>query len=539
MNKLASYTLVIFGAFLYHLGHPNHFDFLVPFGSILGTALLLSQLLPKQNLKERIAKFLAFNLFITLVSFYWITKTLQEFGDLPFALALGANSLYTLIFQPHFWILIIVLHCLEKRKEINFNNNLTTFLAAIFLTVTEYYVPQQFPVFISHPLITVSEYLGLASTFGMPMFSFICYLIALELYRLITFKSFAKLNWIICIVFVLLNPITAHIQKDLNNLNSKIDGPKFNVRMVQPNISNFLKVESEQGGYASVSYVLKQYKDLTLIPFKDNEEIDLIIWPETAYPYPIETLKNNLAETPLPPIIKEIASATQSQLLIGGYDNFKEDVDMSFFMTEYNTAFFISGEPALIDTYHKQVLIPFGETLPFGPLNKWISSYIPNISFFAEGTKFPVFKSKGLDLITTICYELLKPEFMREYLNSLKSSPDVLVNLTNDSWYGNTLEPEQHLFLARWRAIEFNLPILRSTNTGITTLISSNGQEISRLEYGVRGNLDLSIPMSEIKKSHKDPTLFQRFGISLSFGIWFLCFIFHFMLLKFKHAKND
>ena len=536
MSKYKPYAFVLLGAFIYHMGHPNHFNFLIPFGSILGMSLLLSQLLPKQPSRTRILKYLLFNLFITVVSFYWITKTLQEFGNLPFIVAAAANSMYTLIFQPHLWLLIIGLHFLEKKKEISFQTGIMSFGLSIFLTLTEYYIPQQFPVFISHPLITVSEHLGLASVFGMPMFSFICYLIAMELYKQIAFKKSSALNWGICIVFILANPI-ANALKEKNNLESS---DSFNVRMVQPNISNFLKVKSEQGGFASVSYVLGEYEKLTTKPFELDDKLDLIIWPETAYPYPINSVKEDLSQTTLPPTLNNLSLEMNSQMLVGGYDHFKDSEDASYFMTEYNSAFFISENAKLIDTYNKQVLIPFGETLPFGPLNKSIGEMIPNIAFFAEGTKFPIFEStKSVKIATTICYELLRPEFMRKYLNRASELPNLSVNLTNDSWYGNTLEPEQHLFLARWRAIEFDLPILRSTNTGITTYIKANGQEHSRLEYDMTNKLDLAIPLDSLKARGAGPTLFQTYGILASIALWLICFIFHLSLLKFRHAKTD
>jgi apolipoprotein N-acyltransferase len=111
-----------------------------------------------------------------------------------------------------------------------------------------------------------------------------------------------------------------------------------------------------------------------------------------------------------------------------------------------------------------------------------------------------------------------------------------MINLTNDSWYGNTVEPEQHLFLARWRSIEFNLPILRSTNTGISTYINQNGKEIKRLEYGTTGNLDLSLDLQK-NVSEKDSTFYQNFGFWGILPFWLLFFIFHVFLLKLKNDK--
>jgi len=203
------------------------------------------------------------------------------------------------------------------------------------------------------------------------------------------------------------------------------------------------------------------------------------------------------------------------------------------FKSEYNSAFHINNEGILEKTYHKHILIPFGETLPFGPLNKFLSQYIQNISFFSEGIKYPLF-NLGSDhtFITTICYELLKPEFIRSYLNSIKRRPGAIINLTNDSWYGDTMEPEQHLFLAKWRALEFNLPIIRATNTGISSIILPNGQEPKRLGILKTGNLDFSLQLYKTA-----PTPFQIFGFATILPLWIIGLIIHFLLLKLKNEK--
>jgi apolipoprotein N-acyltransferase len=114
-----------------------------------------------------------------------------------------------------------------------------------------------------------------------------------------------------------------------------------------------------------------------------------------------------------------------------------------------------------------------------------------------------------------------------------------MINLTNDSWYGNTLEPEQHLFLARWRAIEFKLPILRATNTGVSVFLDAHGQEVERINYGISDNLDLKINIARYLSKDKGITYFQKWGFFSVFAIWCLCFIFQVLLIKLRHAKNN
>ncbi|RPJ74286.1 MAG: apolipoprotein N-acyltransferase, partial [Alphaproteobacteria bacterium] len=94
------------------------------------------------------------------------------------------------------------------------------------------------------------------------------------------------------------------------------------------------------------------------------------------------------------------------------------------------------------------------------------------------------------------------------FLNHQPEPPQFIINLTNDSWYGDTIEPSQHLYLAKWRALEFNIPLIRSTNTGITTVIFPDGSESARLTYQERKTLDL-----EMKMFARTDTIFQKFGL--------------------------
>ena len=130
-----------------------------------------------------------------------------------------------------------------------------------------------------------------------------------------------------------------------------------------------------------------------------------------------------------------------------------------------------------------------------------------------------------------ICYEILFSSFVRDYLNAVAEPPYFMINLTNDSWYGDTAEPYQHLFLAKWRSLEFGLPILRMTNTGITSVLYPDGSESQRLLPFTKGNLDIKLVMQP-----RSPTLYQRVGIAgiilISFVLFGISFIFRRTILK-------
>ncbi|MCT4640915.1 MAG: apolipoprotein N-acyltransferase [Bacteriovoracaceae bacterium] len=514
MKKL----IYIIAGSIYALGFPSVFGESLLITPIIGLVILFNGLIKKTTLKQDFLTVLLFCLGFNLTGYYWIADTLTEFGNLPYFLALVLNSLFAFIVAPYLWAFIILKKYILKNAKLN--NSLHIVCLAIIVTTFEFITPQQFDSFLGSPWIYFSKHLGFASIAGVSVYSFFSFILVFEVIRFLKTNTFGIANLLMIFFFIILNPL---IVKEPNTNQSK----NLNIRMVQANISNYLKVDSEKGTYASSKQVIEKYKNLSLKEHNFKENIDLIIWPETAYPYSIYTNLSDLKETLIPTVFVEIINKMNSQLFIGGYDS---QSSKAFYQSDYNTAFHISKEGRLIDTYHKRILIPFGETLPFGPLNEKLSKLFTNIAFFATGKKSTLFKfNNGVKSIASICYEGLKPFYIRDYLNNAKDA-DLMINLTNDSWYGKTMEPFQHLFLTKWRALEFNLPILRSTNTGITSFIKSDGTESKRTELFKGENLDLRLSIPK-----RSPTIFQTFGFIAIFPFWIICLIFSLLEVKLKN----
>ena len=108
-----------------------------------------------------------------------------------------------------------------------------------------------------------------------------------------------------------------------------------------------------------------------------------------------------------------------------------------------------------------------------------------------------------------MCFEVLFTSYIRNYLNRNKVDyPSFIVNLTNDSWLLNSAGPEHHLFLTRWRALEFKMPIIRANNSGVSTIIYPDGKLGQTIPFDKNGYLDLSFKID----SKKGPTIYQMFG---------------------------
>jgi apolipoprotein N-acyltransferase len=498
-----SLIVCLLAGMLYALGFPTFFGSSVFIAPIIGFALFNWALDQETSLKKQFGLSLMYSLGFYLFGFYWIPHLLNEFGGLSFPL----NQMLGLLFS---FVIIPQVYCYVILKKY--------FKHPIFLAVgyvlLERFVPQQFPAHLGHPFLSLAPTIKLvfAPWAGAAFYSFLTAFIALTLVQHKATQKKPKLYYSFIAVMLFL-----HLPFLYPTKPTSISTP-LKIRMVQPNIGNFLKIDSERGGINSIKTILDNYYFLSTDGIQSPR--DLIIWPETAFPnlFFSDTFKNDHSLL-LPPVINEVIKKTGAELFIGGYDATVATGNQSY-QSDYNSAFHFSNQGYMKDVYHKMRLIPFGEGLPFGPFNKFLSGIITNISYFAEGDSYTGFKTNSnLNFVSVICYEVLFPSFVADMLNNQKDESQFMINLTNDSWYGNTAEPYQHLFLTKWRALEFNLPLIRSTNTGITTVIYPDGSESKRLLINEKTYLDIDLEITPRTK-----TLFQIFGIwsFLTIALFFL-----------------
>lgn len=534
--------LPFFGGMLYASGFPFKGDVTFFLGPFIGMAILLScfslESYRYRSLKSELGSVLAFSLGHYLLGYYWIPYTINEFGQVPFPFNYSLGLFFSLVVLPHFVVFALANGLIKKLKlrRLPLVDNETRrhlFFALIF-TMLEVIIPQQFPGHLGHPWLILSPYIGLAPYLGVPVFSFFSYLLLLSLLSLWRDKKKDTFSWACIGIFLALNiarPLSQYPTVD----EAQEQGLEvLNVRMVQANIGNYMKISSESGDFQALNSVLETFFNMSTEP-SPNFKPDLIIWPETAYPRLLSSQMMKTSSLYAPRLAQDTVSTSQAELFFGGYDQISHSaVPTDYFETEYNSAFHIGTDGVLKEVYHKRVLIPFGESLPFGPFNKYLSQYIQNISFFAKGDRYTLFHTQNYrPFISLICYEILFSGFVRDYLQSLERHPLFIINLTNDSWYGDTAEPFQHLFLAKWRALEFNIPILRMTNTGITSVIYPNGSESDRLMPFTKGNLDISLPL--IPRSETFYQIYGVYGIlGLFTGLFALSTIFSFVFRREK-----
>ena len=270
--------------------------------------------------------------------------------------------------------------------------------------------------------------------------------------------------------------------------NDNITNPN-NLKIAIVQINNYQKDKAQK----AFSNCLKITKTILL----KHAEIDLIVWPETIIEHPSQ--KSTL--------IKQLCgNGNKSAFIIGGLrfqilKSIKKEND-SFVTCRkidlYNTCYFINNYGQLIDYYDKMHIVPFGEYLPFNQyLPKTLTKLYPMLNLM-PGSKCKAFLLKQWRIMPLICFEAM---FIDEILNrinhlnkrqkfkSLKASHavDMLLNVTNDSWFKGTIGIAQHFAITRLLAIASNKIIIRSNIGGISAIINNKGQVISSLPANSAG----------------------------------------------------
>ncbi len=232
---------------------------------------------------------------------------------------------------------------------------------------------------------------------------------------------------------------------------------------------------------------------------------DLILWSESSYPYTIERRRTS----DFPEGSRRRVRGDFSVPLVIGAVTTPDDPEAF----AYNSAVYFDRDGKIAGRFDKIFLLMFGEYIPFRDL---IGGIVPSSAGHFERGKeivtFP-FEHEGATyrLGPMICYEDILPGFGRELA---AHHPHLLINLTNDAWYGDTAEPWEHLALSVFRAVETRADLVRSVNTGVSAFIDANGRVMSR-SYAVDPH-DNPTPMTghldQVALIEGGHTFYARFG---------------------------
>lgn len=223
---------------------------------------------------------------------------------------------------------------------------------------------------------------------------------------------------------------------------------------------------------------------------------NLIVWPETAVPLYFQN------DDIYRPEILKTAKGINSYILFGSPAYSRDGESVRY----YNSAFLASPEMEVAGRYDKMHLVPFGEYVPLKNLLFFVSKLAEGIGDFSTGDRIKILDMKEAKIGTLICYEGVFPNLTRK---SVTEGATLLVNITNDAWFGHTSAPYQHLSMYSLRAVENRTPVIRAANTGVSAFINKNGMITSKTGIFERGYLNGRV---DIPRKEASPTFYTRFG---------------------------
>ncbi|HRJ69375.1 MAG TPA: apolipoprotein N-acyltransferase [Beijerinckiaceae bacterium] len=259
-----------------------------------------------------------------------------------------------------------------------------------------------------------------------------------------------------------------------------VDGVRL--RLVQPNISQRDK-HTQRDGHMVLTRLLTLSDRSTGPTATGMADSSHLVWPESPFPFVLSRDQRAMAELArqLPPKATLLTGAVRLEEGAARERRF------------FNTLHVITGRDGVLRSYDKQHLVPFGEYLPLEAVLSTLGlrRFVHAPGAFAVGSPRQLLEVAGLPpVLPLICYEAIFP---LEILGRTPR-PGLLLNITNDAWFGETFGPHQHFAQARLRAIEFGLPLVRAANTGISAVVDGYGRQVATIPLGAEGIADAPLP---------------------------------------------
>jgi apolipoprotein N-acyltransferase len=262
-----------------------------------------------------------------------------------------------------------------------------------------------------------------------------------------------------------------------NSISTKIISPSFDIKY---NLSN--------------SDLEKNLSNLIRYSAPETNKKTLFVWPEGVFTgFNFEQIKDYKA------LFEEAFS--ENHLILFGSNTIRQNSQK---IDNFNSLIVVNSKLDIVFQYDKIKLVPFGEFLPYeNILGKiGLKKITEGHGSFSKGTSSDIFTLGNLKMLPLICYEIIFPELSRNEKN-------LIVNISEDAWFGNTIGPSQHFAKAIFRAIENNVYLVRSANKGFSAFIDNKGLVKKVLKPNERGAIELNVPIiNNVPKKYKIDLIF-------------------------------
>ncbi len=399
----------------------------------------------------------------TLIGFNWVTYLLHEFAHLPWLFAVIGMIVYALI--AHLFVPLAGVLWFWGQQKFHWSARLSLMLMVFITLLCEAYSLTLFDWNFGYswyganvPIYHWAEIIGFS---GLSAVTILCNLALFIAWKKRQQAAGKLILASVIIGFILLNIGGLALKARLTPPDAALK-----TLLVQASIENSAKMAAElKQGYRAE--ILRRYLALTDSALKAHQDshIDFALWPETAFP---ALLGEDFKFNQQPQVLSQFLKARQLPLLTGAYS-----VDKSSRLIT-NSLFVLNKDGDIVEPhYSKTILLAFGEYIPAEQWLPQIRNWLPATGHFARGSG-PRFLLRLSDykMGAQICYESLFPQFSKSLADL---GAQFIVKVTNDSWYGSWQEPYQHLYMTLARGVEFRRPVLRVTNTGISTVALASG----------------------------------------------------------------
>jgi apolipoprotein N-acyltransferase len=409
--------------------------------------------------------------------FSWIVTMLRQFADAPLWLAVlgllllaAANGM---VFAIWAWASRLI------NRDAGWN---TAWIAPVVWTAAEKFWPQVFPNYLGASQYKLSLVTQIADLTGILGVTFLLIYANATVYTTIEMvRSGERKPWrpaavfaaVVAVVLVYGAVRIAVVNKAAASANT------LSVGLVQTN-------RGAGDKHVDQALFLREHQEMSQDLIKE-QPLDLIVWPESILGIALPSREGILPAS--------LLGGLRTPVLFGAVIQLEEQGERRL----YNSAVLADRTGRVVSTYDKMVLVPFGEYIPFGDTFPWLYSWSPYSGRFWRGENQEPLLLDGHALSVNICYEDIFPGQVRSLMKGgrEKRIPEALFNMTNDSWYGDTIQPLEHLVLASFRSIEHRRPLVRSTNTGISAIVDPIGRIKQRTAQWERASLAGKIPLMQ------------------------------------------
>jgi apolipoprotein N-acyltransferase len=352
-----------------------------------------------------------------------------------------------------------------------------------------------------------TEILQLLNLIGLFAFN----LISLTIFTLpsILFFRIKVKKKILILIFSAISVLMLYIfggyELNKNNNYLKTVNEKINIKIVSPNF------DLEYG--LSIDQIEERLKNLIRYSDPNNKKKTIFIWPEGVFSgYSYDEIL----------IFKDLVNKkfNKNHYIIFGVNKLEKNTG-----SYHNSFLLVNNELKIIQQYNKQKLVPFGEFLPFENILKKLGfkKITEGHGSFKKGINQSTINVDQLNILPLICYEVIFTKFVQK----ANFETNIIINISEDGWFGNTIGPKQHYAKAIFRAVEKGTYFLRSANKGISAIIDNKGVLIKKLNSNEAGNIEMEVPLIRSNNNKND----------LIFFILLITYLIFFYLKNKKHEK--